>query len=406
MSIDVPMSSGPRAGPRTSPMPALAVDTLRFLAADMVQQANSGHPGMPMGAAPMAWTLWSRHLKHDPADPHWTDRDRFVLCAGHGSALLYGLLHLFGYDLPMERAGEIPPARLRDAGAPRVRAHRRGRDHDRTARSGAGDGRRARPRRAHAGRPVPGDHRPPHLRHRRRRLPDGGHQPRGALARRAPRARSARRALGRQRHHHRRQRRPVVAATTSWPGSPPTAGTSCRSRTAPTSPRSTLRITQAKADPRPSLIAVRTVIGHGAPGIEGTPAGTRLTARGSRSLAAAKAAAGWEHPPFTVPEEVADPVRPARRRRAPRPARVVGGVRVVRHRRPGAGRGVEARDRQRGLPADLDEVARRRSAAATTGPPASRRRPSSGPWPPSCPSWSAARPTSPGRPAPRPANPP
>ena len=78
----------------------LAVDTLRFLAADMVNAANSGHPGMPMGAAPMAWTLWSRHLRHDPAAPDWADRDRFVLSAGHGSALLYGLLHIFGYDLP------------------------------------------------------------------------------------------------------------------------------------------------------------------------------------------------------------------------------------------------------------------------------------------------------------------
>jgi transketolase len=77
----------------------LAVDTLRFLAADMVQAAGCGHPGMPMGAAPMAWTLWSRHLRHDPADPAWADRDRFVLSAGHGSALLYGLLHIFGYDL-------------------------------------------------------------------------------------------------------------------------------------------------------------------------------------------------------------------------------------------------------------------------------------------------------------------
>src|SRR5690606_40532570 len=78
----------------------LAVDTLRFLAADMVEAARSGHPGMPMGAAPMAWTLWSRHLRHDPADPDWADRDRFVLSAGHGSALLYELLHVFGYDLP------------------------------------------------------------------------------------------------------------------------------------------------------------------------------------------------------------------------------------------------------------------------------------------------------------------
>lgn len=81
----------------------LAIDTLRFLAVDMVQKANSGHPGLPLGAAPMAYVLWTRFLKHHPANPNWFDRDRFVLSAGHGSALLYSLLHLSGYDLPMEQ---------------------------------------------------------------------------------------------------------------------------------------------------------------------------------------------------------------------------------------------------------------------------------------------------------------
>ncbi len=79
-----------------------AINCIRFLAADAVQQAKSGHPGMPMGAAAMAYTLWSRHLKFDPTDPRWPDRDRFVLSAGHGSALLYSMLHLSGYDLPLE----------------------------------------------------------------------------------------------------------------------------------------------------------------------------------------------------------------------------------------------------------------------------------------------------------------
>jgi len=79
-----------------------AINTIRFLAADAVQQAKSGHPGMPMGAAAMAYTLWTRHLKFDPTDPRWPDRDRFVLSAGHGSALLYALLHLSGYGLSLE----------------------------------------------------------------------------------------------------------------------------------------------------------------------------------------------------------------------------------------------------------------------------------------------------------------
>ncbi|MDX1546676.1 MAG: transketolase, partial [Rhodothermales bacterium] len=80
----------------------LVINTIRFLAVDAVQKADSGHPGMPMGAAPMAWVLWSRFLRHNPKDPDWPNRDRFVLSAGHGSMLLYALLHLTGYDLPME----------------------------------------------------------------------------------------------------------------------------------------------------------------------------------------------------------------------------------------------------------------------------------------------------------------
>ncbi|HET8941003.1 MAG TPA: transketolase [Rudaea sp.] len=78
------------------------VDTLRFLSVDMVQKADSGHPGLPLGAAPMAYVLWARHLKCNPANPAWPDRDRFVLSPGHGSALLYSLLHMSGYDLSLD----------------------------------------------------------------------------------------------------------------------------------------------------------------------------------------------------------------------------------------------------------------------------------------------------------------
>jgi len=78
------------------------VDTLRFLSVDMVQKANSGHPGLPLGAAPMAYALWKQQLRHNPANPLWPDRDRFVLSAGHGSALLYSLLHVTGYDLSLD----------------------------------------------------------------------------------------------------------------------------------------------------------------------------------------------------------------------------------------------------------------------------------------------------------------
>ena len=80
----------------------LCVNTLRFLAVDMVQKANSGHPGLPLGSAAMAYALWDRLLKFNPRDPLWPDRDRFVLSAGHGCALLYALLHVTGFDLPLE----------------------------------------------------------------------------------------------------------------------------------------------------------------------------------------------------------------------------------------------------------------------------------------------------------------
>ncbi len=92
----------PAPAPFPAPIDALAVDTLRFLAVDAVQNANSGHPGLPLGAAPMSYALWSQHLRFDPKDPDWCDRDRFILSAGHGSALLYSLLHLFGYALPLD----------------------------------------------------------------------------------------------------------------------------------------------------------------------------------------------------------------------------------------------------------------------------------------------------------------
>jgi len=89
-------------GIRPRDVDQLCVDTIRMLAVDMTNAADAGHPGMPMGAADFAYVLWTKHLRFDPADPHWRDRDRFVLSVGHGCALLYALLHLTGYDLPMD----------------------------------------------------------------------------------------------------------------------------------------------------------------------------------------------------------------------------------------------------------------------------------------------------------------
>ena len=80
----------------------LCIDTIRTLSIDAVETAKSGHPGAPMGCAPMAYILWSKFLNHNPADPTWINRDRFILSNGHASALLYSILHLAGYDISLE----------------------------------------------------------------------------------------------------------------------------------------------------------------------------------------------------------------------------------------------------------------------------------------------------------------
>ena len=80
----------------------LAINSIRILSADAIQKANSGHPGLPLGSAPMAYELWAHHMNHNPANPEWANRDRFILSGGHGSMLLYSLLHLFGYGLTKE----------------------------------------------------------------------------------------------------------------------------------------------------------------------------------------------------------------------------------------------------------------------------------------------------------------
>src|SRR4051794_13457912 len=100
--IDAGAVGAPPMTIATGTLDRLAIDTIRTLSIDAVQQANSGHPGAPMGAAPMAYTLWTRFLRHSPTHPDWPDRDRFVLSAGHASMLLYSLLHLTGYNVSLD----------------------------------------------------------------------------------------------------------------------------------------------------------------------------------------------------------------------------------------------------------------------------------------------------------------
>jgi transketolase len=102
----------------TDDVDQLCINTIRMLSIDAVQKANSGHPGMPMGAATMAYVLWTRHLHHNPKNPAWPDRDRFVLSAGHASMLLYSLLFLTGYDLTMDDLEQFRQWKSRTPGHP------------------------------------------------------------------------------------------------------------------------------------------------------------------------------------------------------------------------------------------------------------------------------------------------
>ncbi|MGW6727467.1 transketolase [Nocardia sp. NPDC055029] len=280
----------------------LAVDTLRFLAADMVEAANSGHPGMPMGAAPMAWTLWSRHLRHDPADPGWADRDRFVLSAGHGSALLYGLLHLFGYDLPVEelrrfrQLGSRTPGHPEFGETPGVECT--------TGPLGQGlamaVGMALAERMSHARYPEITEHRTYAI------VGDGclmegvsheaasfaGHLGLGRLiVLWDDNAITIDGAVDRSCGDDQIAR----FAAYGWHTEVVPDGTDIEAIDA--------AIRRAGADPRPSFLAVRTVIGHGAPDVAGT-AKAHGSPLGADQLARAKELAGWGYPPFTVPEQV------------------------------------------------------------------------------------------------------
>ena len=185
-------------------------NAIRALAMDAVQKANSGHPGMPMGMADIAEVLWNDHLRHNPANPHWPNRDRFVLSNGHGSMLLYALLHLTGYDLPMDELKTLPPAGSKTPGHPEHGIDAGRRDDHRPARPGPRErgrhGARGALLAAEFNRPGHDDRRSPHLRVPRRRLPDGRHLARSLLARRHAEARQADRVLRRQRHLDRRRK--------------------------------------------------------------------------------------------------------------------------------------------------------------------------------------------------------
>ena len=295
-------------------------DAIRALAIDATEASKSGHPGLPMGMADVATALWTRFHKFDAADPHWPDRDRFVLSAGHGSMLLYALIYLTGHaGMTIDDIRNFRQLHSPAAGHPEYRRAPGDRDHHRAARPGhrhrGGHG----AGRAHAGgavRQVAGG--PPHLGDRLRRRHDGGHQPRSRRAGRASVPVQADRAVRRQPHLDRRRYRAVVlrrrgeALFRLW------LGHQARRRPRSGADRRGLvlrcALEEADADPVPH---------HHRPGraAQGRHR-RRCTARrlGPEEAAGAKAALGWHEPPFTVPEDLLERWHAAgsarRRRRA------------------------------------------------------------------------------------------
>ena len=182
----------------------LSINTIRTLSMDAVEKAKSGHPGAPMALAPLAYLLYTRVMKHNPAGPEWFDRDRFVLSAGHASMLLYSSLYLSGYGLTLDDLKRFRQLGSPTAGPPRARRRGRHRGDDRPARPGDLDGGRAGARRGDArgalqpSRPRPD--RPPHLHDRQRRRHAGGRGLGVLLARGAPRAGQAHGLLRQQPH--------------------------------------------------------------------------------------------------------------------------------------------------------------------------------------------------------------
>ena len=185
-----------------SPAEEQRINAIRFLAVDAVQKANSGHPGLPMGAAALAYTLWTRHLHFNPRDPHWLNRDRFVLSAGHGSMLLYALLYLTGYDLTLDDLKSFRQLGSKTPGHPEAERTAGSRGHDRTARTRRGQLRRNGHRAGASRRRLQprrrGDRGSLHVLSLRRRRSHGRDQPRGNLAGGSPQARKADRLLRRQ----------------------------------------------------------------------------------------------------------------------------------------------------------------------------------------------------------------
>ncbi|MEZ4450828.1 MAG: transketolase [Nannocystaceae bacterium] len=292
--------------PRSFAPAALAqlVDTLKALAMDAVQAANSGHPGMPMGAATMAAVLWTRALKHDPRAPGWFDRDRFVLSAGHGSMLLYALLHLSGYDLPLAELRRFRQWGSKTPGHPEF-GHTVGVE---VTTGPLGTGFATGVGMAIAERILAARYNQPGhtvVDHRTYAIVSDGDLMEGVASEAASLAGHL--GLGKLIYLYDDNKISIDGSTDlsftedvlgrftayGWhavrvDGHDPEAIAAA--------------LAEAQADPRPSLIACRTIIAHGAPNKAGT-SGAHGAPLGAAEVAATKAAMGWPaEPAFHVPE--------------------------------------------------------------------------------------------------------
>ena len=279
----------------------LCINTVRTLSLDAVEKAKSGHPGLPLGCAPLAHVLWSRHLRFNPADPHWPGRDRFVLSAGHGCMLLYSLLHLTGYDLSIEELERFRQWGSKTPGHPEYR-HTEGVE---TTTGPLGQGAATSIGMAIAGKHLGARYGDPaglpRVRDRLRRRPDGGRLRRGLVARRPPRPRQPgvplRRQprLDRRRHRDRLHRGPGERYDAyGWKTSRVDDGNDLDELDA--------AITAAIAvEGQPAFISVSTIIGYGS-----RDAGTHRAhsdARGPEQQAETKRTLGFDPDKFFfVPE--------------------------------------------------------------------------------------------------------
>lgn len=284
-----------------------AINTLRFLAADAVQQAKSGHPGLPMGAAAMAYTLWTRHLRHNPRNPRWPNRDRFILSGGHGSMLLYALLHLSGYDLSLDELRNFRQWGSRTPGHPEVGLTPGVEVTTGPLGQGFANGVGIAIAEAHLSALF---NTPDHtlIDHYTYAIVTDGDLMEGVSAEAASLAGHLR--LGKLIYLYDDNR-------ISIDGSTDLAFTEDRAKRFEAYGWQVIRvedgndvaaidaaITQAKHDPRPSLILCRTIIGYGAPNRQGT-AKAHGEPLGDEELNAAKEALGWPlEPRFYIPEDV------------------------------------------------------------------------------------------------------